>query len=370
MSPSVPQATLARAAHPRRVPKGRTASASASQAWALWTLAALALVAFLKLAAELLIPIVLGLLIALALEPIVAWLTRRRMPRGMASALVLVLLLLALGGGAYSVRDNLGDAVDALPSLIRRTRQKVEAVVSTRPLREVSRELRGTATETAPSGGNGLVAAGPAAGRIGATLVAALGHATVLVFFLFFLLQSGPRMARRVVEAAGTPERRALITTILADVNVQVQRFLLVTAFTAGVVAAATWLVLVWMGVAYAVLWATLAGLFNSIPYFGPIVVSAGMFLVGMTQPGGVTQAWQMAGATLAITSLEGWLITPPLMGRAERMNVLSVFLGLLVWTWLWGAWGTLLAVPMLVVVKSLADHVEPLRPLGRLLAK
>ena len=112
-----------------------------------------------------------------------------------------------------------------------------------------------------------------------------------------------------------------------------------------------------------------LAGAFNSIPYFGPVVVSGGLFLVGLVQDGGTTLAWRMAGAALAITSLEGWLLTPMLMGRAERMNVLAVFLGLMLWTWLWGAWGTLLAVPMLAVVKSVADHVEALRPLGRLMA-
>ncbi len=58
------------------------------------------------------------------------------------------------------------------------------------------------------------------------------------------------------------------------------------------------------------------------------------------------------------------------LMGRAERMNVLSVFVGLLLWTWLWGAWGTLLAVPMLAVMKSVADRVEGLKPVGRLMAQ
>jgi predicted PurR-regulated permease PerM len=87
-------------------------------------------------------------------------------------------------------------------------------------------------------------------------------------------------------------------------------------------------------------------------------------------QDGGADQAWRMAGATLIITSLEGWLLTPHLMGRAERMNVLSVFVGLLVWTWLWGAWGTLLAVPMLAVVKSFCDHIDSLRPIGRVLAR
>jgi predicted PurR-regulated permease PerM len=99
------------------------------------------------------------------------------------------------------------------------------------------------------------------------------------------------------------------------------------------------------------------------------VFVSVGLFLVGMVQSGDTTQATRMAAAALAITSLEGWVLTPPMMGRAERMNVIAVFIGLLLWTWLWGPWGTLLAVPMLAATKSVADHVPGLRPLARLMA-
>ena len=77
----------------------------------------------------------------------------------------------------------------------------------------------------------------------------------------------------------------------------------------------------------------------------------------------------QISAAALAITSLEGWLLTPLLLGKAEEMHVVVVFLGVLLWTWIWGAWGTILAVPMLVIVKSIADHVDPLRPLSRLMS-
>jgi predicted PurR-regulated permease PerM len=142
-----------------------------------------------------------------------------------------------------------------------------------------------------------------------------------------------------------------------------------VLLFTGTIVGAATWLVLVAMGVEHAAMWGLLAGIFNSIPYFGPVIVSGGLFAVGMAQGGDVTQALQMAGAALVITSLEGWLLAPPLMGKAERMNALAVFLGLLLWIWLWGEWGTVLAVPMLVIIKAVADHVQKLRPLGRLMA-
>jgi predicted PurR-regulated permease PerM len=116
-------------------------------------------------------------------------------------------------------------------------------------------------------------------------------------------------------------------------------------------------------------MWGLLAGVFNSIPYFGPVIVSGGLLLVGIVQGGPVSQALQMSAAAMVITSVEGWLIAPPLMGKVERMSVLAVFLGLLLWTWVWGAWGTILAVPMLVIMKSVADHVDRLRPLGRLMA-
>jgi predicted PurR-regulated permease PerM len=89
-----------------------------------------------------------------------------------------------------------------------------------------------------------------------------------------------------------------------------------------------------------------------------------------LMQFGSATPAlWVSAGA-LAITSIEGWLIAPPLMGRAEHMNVIAVFLGLLIWSWIWGVWGTILAVPMLAVIKAVADHIHPLQPFGELLGE
>ena len=138
---------------------------------------------------------------------------------------------------------------------------------------------------------------------------------------------------------------------------------------TSTVVALATWAGLAWLGVQQAAAWGILAGVFNSIPYFGPVVVSGGLLLVGLVQFGDLMQAIKVSAAALAITSLEGWLLTPPLMGKAEHMHPLVVFVGLLIWTWIWGAWGTILAVPMLVIVKSIADHVESLKPVSRLMS-
>ena len=180
----------------------------------------------------------------------------------------------------------------------------------------------------------------------------------------------GQSFQKRIIEVAGPQSSdRRTIATIIDDINAQIQRFLLVRLVTAAVVALATWAVLAWMDVRQAAVWGILAGVFNSIPYFGPVIVSGGLLLVGLIQFGELSQAIKIPAAALAITSLEGWLLTPPLLGKAEHMHAVVVFLGVLLWTWIWGAWGTILAVPMLVIVKSIADHVDSLKPVSRLMS-
>jgi predicted PurR-regulated permease PerM len=122
------------------------------------------------------------------------------------------------------------------------------------------------------------------------------------------------------------------------------------------------------MGLKQAALWGLLAGIFNSIPYYGPLLVTAGLSLVGYLQFGELGMTAAVAGASLVITTLEGSLLTPLLIGQASSMNQVAVFAGLLFWSWVWGVWGMLLAVPMMMVVKVICDHVEPLHPVGHLL--
>jgi len=347
----------------------------------LWILAVIATLLFLRTAASLLIPIVIAIILSYAFEPLVAWLERHRVHRLAGTLMLMLALTGVVAWGAWSLTDNVEEAARALPRAAERLRTLIESQTTSGPgadLREAAETLRGDdpADETTPPSPRPqpqfpAPVAGLALFQQGVVSIFALaGHALVVFFLLFFLLASGPHFRHRLIEVAGPQlQQRLTAAQIITDIDSQIQRFLLVRLVTAVAVAVATWMALAWLGVANAVVWATLAGVFNSIPYFGPVIVSGGLFAVGLAQDGSLTSALQMSGAALVITSLEGWLLTPPLMGRAERMNVLAVFLGLLVWTWVWGAWGTLLAVPMLVIVKSVADHVESLRPVGRLLA-
>jgi predicted PurR-regulated permease PerM len=324
---------------------------------ALWILAVLATVFFLRAAQSVVIPIAIAVLFSYALEPVVAWLERHHMPRLAGAAIVLLLILGAGAAGAYALRNDVTQLIETLPIALQRAR---DMVISQLGVAQVVQE-QGTETGTMTSA---LVQRGVAA------VFALAGHLVVVLFLICFLLISRHQVRDRMVEIAGPdPRRRRLTSTIIDDINVQIQRYLLVLVVTAAIVGVATWGVLAWMGVQHAAMWGILAGVFNPIPYVGPVIVCGSLLAVGVAQGAGISQALQMSGAALVITSLEGWLITPPLMGKAEHMSALAVFVGLLVWTWVWGAWGTILAVPMLVVIKSVADHVEPLQPMGRLMA-
>lgn len=352
---------------------------SRGNAAAVWILAIVATLFFLRTARQLLIPIALAVLISYALEPLVAWLERHRVPRMAGASLVMLLILAGGAWGVYALKDDAIQVVDALPQAARRVREVVVSQLGSGAgaIQQAADEL-GKGSGTAGTMGRGAGESAGTSGQLPGGVIAwgvgsifALGGNLVVIFFLiFFLLISGHHVRNRLVEIAGPDaERKRVAATIIDDINAQIQRYLLVLLVTAIIVAVLTWIVLAWMGVEHAAMWAILAGIFNSIPYFGPVIVSGGLLVVGLIQGGGMAQALQMSGAAIVITSLEGWLVTPPLMGKAERMSALTVFLGLLLWTWLWGEWGMLLAVPMLAVVKSVADHTTSLKPLGRLMA-
>jgi predicted PurR-regulated permease PerM len=139
---------------------------------------------------------------------------------------------------------------------------------------------------------------------------------------------------------------------------------------TSLLVAIATGSALWFFGVQNYAMWGLLAGIFNSIPYVGPLLVTGGLAVVSFMQFHDITKMLYISATAMAITSLEGFLLTPALMGRAARMNPVAVFVGLLFWSFVWGVWGTVLAVPMLMMVKAICDRVEDLQPVGELLGE
>ena len=353
---------------------------------ALTVLAAAAVMWVLSWAREVFIPIVVSILISYALEPVVVSLMRVRLSRVLSSAVVMALLSGTLGYGAYVLSDDAAAIVAQLPEAAQKLRQSMRRqdgeAGALQQVQRAAAELQRTADEAAgpnpaPRGVQRVQVETPAFAvreyvTWGSASALAFGGQIVLVlFFVFFLLASGDLFKRKLVKLVGPSlEKKRITVQILDEINTQIARFLLVRVITSIVVGLATWIAFTMIGLEQAGVWAILAGLFNSIPYFGPVIVAAGTAMVAFLQFGTLGMTLYVSGVSLAITSIEGWLLTPWLTSRATRTNEIAVFAGLIFWSFVWGLWGTLLAVPMLVAVKACCDRIEDLKPVGELLGQ
>jgi predicted PurR-regulated permease PerM len=358
---------------------------------ALTTIASLAFILVLQLAQSVLIPLVLGVLISYAMSPLVTSLARHGITRAIGAAVAVTLLVGGLGVGAYTLSDEAMAIVASVPEAAQRIRERVDASRrqpggALQQVQQAATAIQKTADEataapaegaTSRTGVQKVEVVQPAfkasdylwLGGVG--LLGAAGQFAVILFLVYFLLVTGDLYKRKLVKIAGpTLTQKKITVQILDDINLQIESFIRVQVLTSALVAVATGLVLWWFGLEQFAIWGLLAGIFNSIPYLGPVIVSGGLGIVAFMQFDDLLMTAYICGAAFVITSLEGFLLTPTLMGRAARMNPVAIFVGLLFWSWIWGVWGTVLAVPMLMMLKAICDHVEDFQSVGELLGE
>ncbi len=351
---------------------------------ALTVLAVIAVLLVLQYAQSVFIPLVLGLLISYALDPFVTRLQRMRVPRAVGAGMLL--LVMVGGGGAflYQLRFQVQQIIQQLPDGARRLRQALEQQQG--GTTDALKKVQQAATELEQAGSpSGAVPARPGVTRVqvedapfdvndyvmwgSLSVVTAAGQLLLILFLAYFLLATGDLYRRKLVKIVGPSLTKKKVTVqILQEIDHQIEAFLMVQLFTSALVGVASWLTFRAIGLEQAAVWGLLAGVFNSIPYVGPVLVSGSIAVVAFLQFGTLEMTLVATGAALVITSLEGFLLTPWLTSRAARMNAVAVFVGLLFWGWVWNVWGMLLAVPMLMVVKAICDHVEDFKGVGELL--
>ncbi len=343
-------------------------------------------VAMLQLAQEVIIPFVVSGLLFYALDPIVDWMQRWRLPRAVGAALILLVSLGGVGVGAYALSGDVMEVVDRLPEGVRKLRSELRRP-SPQPtaldsVQRTAQELDRAAAEVSasaatPKGVMRVQVEEPPLrassylwyGSMGA--LAVTGQAVMVAFLTYFLLVANDLFKRKLVKHIGpTLAKKKVTVQILDEISTQIERFLLVQMATSAIVGIVTALALWSLGLQQPVVWGVAAGVLNTIPYFGPIIVTAGLAIVGFLQFGTVEMALVVASVALVITSLEGWLLTPILLGKVGSLNHIAIFASLLFWSWMWGVWGMLLAVPMLMATKAVCDHVEELQPIADFLGE
>lgn len=351
----------------------------------LVVLAVLAGIFTLRWAAAVFIPLMLSLILTYALAPVVDRLERWRVPRVIGAAAILLGIAGAIGTTGYSLSGSAAQLVDSLPVAA----QKLRQAMTSRPSPSNPSTLD-TVQQAAAQLEQAAQAASVQAGRRGVTrvvierppfnvrdylwsgtvgLAGALGQLTLVAFLTFFALCSGDTFRRKLVKITGHSLQKKKITVhVLDDITGNIERYLLVQIFTSALVGIATGLAFWAIGLENAAVWGIVAGVTNLIPYVGSVLVMGTSALVAFLQFNSLGTAALVGGTSLLIHTLVGNLLAPWLTSRTSRMNPVAVFVGVIFWGWLWGVWGLLLGIPIMMIVKSVCDRVEDLQPIGELL--
>ncbi len=352
----------------------------------LVVLAVLAGVFALRWAQAVFIPLMLTLVATYALDPLVDMLERCKLSRWIGAAVVLFAIGGAVGWTGYSLSGSAAELVDTLPVAAQKLRQAVRE--GRRPtdqnaldtVQKAAAQLEQAAEENsakvaARKGVARVVVERPSfnvrdylwSGTIG--LISAAGQLTLVVFLTYFALGSGDTFRRKLVKITGPSLQKKKITVhVLDDITGHIQRYLLVQILTSALVGIATGLAFWAVGLENAAVWGIVAAVTNLIPYIGSVIVMAAAGLVAFLQFNAIEMALLVGGVSLVIHTLVGNLLVPFLTSRTSSMNPVAIFVGVIFWGWLWGNWGLLLGIPIMMVVKAICDRVEDLQPIGELL--
>ena len=350
----------------------------------LVVLAGFASLFVLQSAKAVFIPLMLGLIFSYALSPVVNWAEARRVPRWLGAAVLLLMILSALGSTVYALGDQAVKMVESLPAAAQKFGQTIKLGNSTsgstlETVQKAATQIEQAAKEgTTPANNRGamrVVVESPRfnirdylwTGTVG--LFALIGQIFAVVFLTYFLMVSGNTFRRKLIKLAGPRLSSKKITVkALDEITGQIQLYLQVQLLISVLVGVLTGLALWALGLQNPAVWGIAAGVLNLVPYVGSIITAIAAALVGFLQFGSINMALAVGGVSLVIHTIVGNLLTPWLTSRTSRMNPVAVFVGLLAWGWLWGVWGLLLGIPILMIVKSVCDRVDDLKPVGEFL--
>lgn len=385
-TPSI-EAAAARTASSADPAASSTSSPATSWNLAQIIVATVAAVFALHWAQRFFIPLMLGVLVAFTLNPVVSWMERHHIHRILGSTLVMIALLCAGALAIVSLRDQVQGILDRVPEatgkLSAALRDIADQPNAMQKMQAAARELE-QATNQAANGSTEqkkpptrVIVDEPKfklvdllwTGSMG--MFGIMGEMVMLLLLVLFLLLSGDTFKRKLMHLTGPSwSKRKITVAILDDIDRSIQSYMLTLLFANVVLALLTWAAFRWIGLENAGAWGVAAGVLHFIPYLGPVLTALATGMAAFLQFESFTMTMLVAGSSLLIATLVGMVLVTWMSGKMTKMNATVVFISLLFWGWLWGAWGLLLAIPIMGMVKVFAEHVESLQPLAELLGE
>jgi predicted PurR-regulated permease PerM len=311
---------------------------------------------FLYVGRPILLPIFAAAVLALTLAPVIKAAKRFGIPTWVPAILI---LLLGLGGvslAATALARPVSEWIARAPEIGTSIREKL--AVLDEPMAALQQ------LETSLFGNSGGLNVSMPASTVVLPVVAfvtpAAGELVVFFTTLLFFLIGEIELRNQLVALFGDRDSKLRFLKIMRDIERNLAGYLaVVTIVNIGVaclVALGAWLI----GFPNPLIFGFLAGLFNYVPYIGPAVMVVVLFGVGLVTFPSLAHALIAPLGLIALTTLEGHVITPTIIGRRLTLNPLLVFLALAFWTWMWGPLGALLAVPLSIIGLVIVNHLFP----------
>lgn len=320
------------------------------------------------------IPVALALIFNLLLGPIVTRMQKLYLPRWISALLLIGSFAALVCYGAYALMGPaqywLNHAPQAFSSFNEKTSDLQQQIKdmneSTEKIKKSASKMIGKAAnqKTITINDEGL------RDKIVANAQWTAGILFMTLIMLYFMLCSRGFVFKKLLIVTRTGRSRHNAVRIVRRLQSDISRYL-VTVTVINILLGTSAGVVLWLiGMTDPVLWGVLVGVLNFAPYAGAAISLAAITLASFATFDSLGHVIAAPAAVFALNVLEGNFITPAIHGKRFEMSPLMVFFALFFWGWLWGVAGMLMAVPLLVVCKVSFDHIEELRPLGRVLGR
>jgi predicted PurR-regulated permease PerM len=283
---------------------------------------------------------------------------------------MVLLLIGALFGIGQQLSEPASEWIQRAPKITRQLEFKLGGLrQSLEHAREATRRIQDIARTPAEPATQEVVVRGPTLAEQALTQTQlVVAHALMMLFLLFFFLAFGRPTVESVIQAMPRIDDRLQFADVVNTVQVNIAAYLATITVINIAMGILVGVAMSLLGMPNPVLWGTVAGLLNFIPYLGPAITAAILLLVALVTFNGLTAILAPPAVFLLLHGIESNLVTPTVVGRRLTLNPIAVFFTVLFWGWLWGVPGAILAVPILAVAKIICDATPSLRMVGALL--
>lgn len=354
---------------------------------ALGILATVAMIFALDWAQPFLITLLLGIFFAYTLNPLVVWLEQIKIPRILGASFVMLAVIGTLVFGTYALSGQVQQILAKLPESASKLSTHLGKLQSDQNSSMKNVQTAANTIEKATKQADETVLPKQRTTHIvidqprfklsnflwdgSRNVLVFVGQATMVLILVFFFLLGGDMFKRKLVRLAGpTLSRKKITVHILDDINESIQKYMFMLLVTNVLIGLLTWVALHLFGLENAGAWAVGAGLLHIIPYAGPAITAVILGMAAFMQFDSFSTGLLVTGVSLIIATFVGTFVATWMTGKFAKMNMTAVFVSLLFWAWLWGVWGMLLGIPIIVIIKVVSQHVEQLHPVAELLGK